>query len=167
MTHAEKAEQYVADVIAGRVLACKWVRLACRRHHADRARESDPAWPYRFDAEQGSRICRFAELLPHVKGEWALPDEKTRKPQRIRLEPWQCFILCSLFLVRYLDTPVYAMAIAVLIGGLLAGFIGWLLGVISLRLRDDIASEPNNREANQRTAPAVENGLFLVPKVIE
>ncbi len=36
-----------------------------------------------------------------------------------------------------------------------------------LRLREDIASEPNNREANQRTAPAVENGLFLVPKVIE
>jgi aspartyl-tRNA(Asn)/glutamyl-tRNA(Gln) amidotransferase subunit C len=38
---------------------------------------------------------------------------------------------------------------------------------ISLRLREDVASEPNNREANQRTAPAVENGLFLVPKVIE
>jgi aspartyl-tRNA(Asn)/glutamyl-tRNA(Gln) amidotransferase subunit C len=38
---------------------------------------------------------------------------------------------------------------------------------MSLRLRDDIASEPNNLEANQRTAPAVENGLFLVPKVIE
>lgn len=38
---------------------------------------------------------------------------------------------------------------------------------MALRLRDDIASEPNNRDANQRTAPAVENGLFLVPKVIE
>jgi aspartyl-tRNA(Asn)/glutamyl-tRNA(Gln) amidotransferase subunit C len=38
---------------------------------------------------------------------------------------------------------------------------------MSLRLRDDIASEPNNRDANQQTAPAVENGLFLVPKVIE
>jgi aspartyl-tRNA(Asn)/glutamyl-tRNA(Gln) amidotransferase subunit C len=38
---------------------------------------------------------------------------------------------------------------------------------MSLRLRDDIASEPNNRVANQQTAPAVENGLFLVPKVIE
>ena len=38
---------------------------------------------------------------------------------------------------------------------------------MSLRLRDDVASEPNNREANQQTAPAVENGLFLVPKVIE
>ena len=38
---------------------------------------------------------------------------------------------------------------------------------ITLRLRDDIASEPNQREANQQSAPAVENGLFLVPKVIE
>lgn len=38
---------------------------------------------------------------------------------------------------------------------------------ISLRLRDDVISEPNNREANQRSAPAVEKGYFLVPKVIE
>jgi aspartyl-tRNA(Asn)/glutamyl-tRNA(Gln) amidotransferase subunit C len=38
---------------------------------------------------------------------------------------------------------------------------------IALRLRDDVVSEPNQREANQRSAPAVERGLFLVPKVIE
>jgi aspartyl-tRNA(Asn)/glutamyl-tRNA(Gln) amidotransferase subunit C len=38
---------------------------------------------------------------------------------------------------------------------------------ITLRLREDRVSEPNNREANQRNAPAVEHGLFLVPKVIE
>jgi aspartyl-tRNA(Asn)/glutamyl-tRNA(Gln) amidotransferase subunit C len=38
---------------------------------------------------------------------------------------------------------------------------------IALRLREDVVSEPNNREANQQSAPAVERGLFLVPKVIE
>ena len=38
---------------------------------------------------------------------------------------------------------------------------------VALRLREDVASEPNQREANQRSAPAVERGLFLVPKVIE
>ena len=38
---------------------------------------------------------------------------------------------------------------------------------VQLRLRDDVASEPNAREANQQSAPAVERGLFLVPKVIE
>ena len=38
---------------------------------------------------------------------------------------------------------------------------------VALRLREDVVSEPNRREANQQSAPAVENGLFLVPKVIE
>ena len=38
---------------------------------------------------------------------------------------------------------------------------------IALRLREDLASEPNNREANQRSAPAVEQGLFVVTRVIE
>jgi aspartyl-tRNA(Asn)/glutamyl-tRNA(Gln) amidotransferase subunit C len=38
---------------------------------------------------------------------------------------------------------------------------------VALRLREDVASEPDRREENQRSAPAVERGLFLVPKVIE
>lgn len=38
---------------------------------------------------------------------------------------------------------------------------------VTLRLAEDAVTEPDNREANQRSAPAVENGLFLVPKVIE
>ena len=42
-----------------------------------------------------------------------------------------------------------------------------VLGDVALRLRDDIASEPNQRDASQVSAPAIERGLFLVPKVIE
>jgi aspartyl-tRNA(Asn)/glutamyl-tRNA(Gln) amidotransferase subunit C len=42
-----------------------------------------------------------------------------------------------------------------------------LMQLQTLRLRDDVASEPNHRETNQRSAPAVKRGLFLVPKVIE
>ncbi len=38
---------------------------------------------------------------------------------------------------------------------------------VSLRLREDLVSETNQREPNQRSAPHVEDGLFLVPKVIE
>jgi aspartyl-tRNA(Asn)/glutamyl-tRNA(Gln) amidotransferase subunit C len=37
----------------------------------------------------------------------------------------------------------------------------------ALRLRDDVVTEADQREANQASAPAVEDGLFLVPKVIE
>jgi aspartyl-tRNA(Asn)/glutamyl-tRNA(Gln) amidotransferase subunit C len=38
---------------------------------------------------------------------------------------------------------------------------------VALRLREDAASRDIDRAANQRSAPAVELGLFLVPKVIE
>ncbi len=38
---------------------------------------------------------------------------------------------------------------------------------VALRLRDDVVTEADDRQANQRSAPRVEDGLFLVPKVIE
>ena len=38
---------------------------------------------------------------------------------------------------------------------------------VELRLRDDVVSEGDQRTLNQRSAPAVDDGLFLVPKVIE
>lgn len=38
---------------------------------------------------------------------------------------------------------------------------------LSLRLREDEVSEPNQREHLQSGAPRVEAGLYLVPKVID
>jgi aspartyl-tRNA(Asn)/glutamyl-tRNA(Gln) amidotransferase subunit C len=41
------------------------------------------------------------------------------------------------------------------------------LGAVALRLRDDEVTETDGRERNQHSAPLVEEGLYLVPKVIE
>ena len=38
---------------------------------------------------------------------------------------------------------------------------------VPLRLRDDRVTEGDGRAANQASAPAVRDGLFLVPKVLE
>ncbi|WP_028102364.1 Asp-tRNA(Asn)/Glu-tRNA(Gln) amidotransferase subunit GatC [Pseudoduganella violaceinigra] len=38
---------------------------------------------------------------------------------------------------------------------------------VALRLREDAATEPNRREEYQQVAPKTEDGLYLVPKVIE
>jgi aspartyl-tRNA(Asn)/glutamyl-tRNA(Gln) amidotransferase subunit C len=38
---------------------------------------------------------------------------------------------------------------------------------VALRLREDVVSETVQRDAYQRVAPAVQDGLYLVPKVIE
>jgi aspartyl-tRNA(Asn)/glutamyl-tRNA(Gln) amidotransferase subunit C len=37
----------------------------------------------------------------------------------------------------------------------------------SLRLREDVVTETDQRDAFQKIAPATEAGLYLVPKVIE
>jgi aspartyl-tRNA(Asn)/glutamyl-tRNA(Gln) amidotransferase subunit C len=36
-----------------------------------------------------------------------------------------------------------------------------------LRLREDVVTEGDEREANQAHAPSVEDGLYLVPRVVE
>lgn len=38
---------------------------------------------------------------------------------------------------------------------------------VTLRLREDVVTESNHREAYQACAPATRDGLYLVPKVLE
>ncbi|MBS0309521.1 MAG: Asp-tRNA(Asn)/Glu-tRNA(Gln) amidotransferase subunit GatC [Proteobacteria bacterium] len=38
---------------------------------------------------------------------------------------------------------------------------------LALRLRDDAVTEPDRRDDYQQAAPATQDGLYLVPKVIE
>ncbi|NRF69180.1 Asp-tRNA(Asn)/Glu-tRNA(Gln) amidotransferase subunit GatC [Aquincola sp. S2] len=38
---------------------------------------------------------------------------------------------------------------------------------VALRLREDVVTETDERAVNQCSAPVVEDGLFLVPRVIE
>jgi phage terminase large subunit-like protein len=90
-------ERYARDVIAGRVPACKWTRLACERHVEDKRRSRTKEFPYRFDAERAERVCRFFALLPHIKGRWARKNPKRPDAHRIKPEPFQIFILMSLF----------------------------------------------------------------------
>jgi phage terminase large subunit-like protein len=80
---------YANDVVNGVISACKWTILACRRQLEDLERQETPDFPYRYEARRGSRVCRFIELLVHIKGKWA------GKP--IRLEAWQIFIVMTVF----------------------------------------------------------------------
>lgn len=89
--YVQAADDYARDVMAGRILACRYVRLACERHLDGRDREMNSDYPYRLDVAAATKVCRFVELMPHVKGLWA------RNRELIRLEPWQCFILVNVF----------------------------------------------------------------------
>ncbi len=78
---------YAEDVVADRVLSGKLVRLACERHlrDLDHCRERG----LKFEDNAAMYAIKFFGYLTHTKGEWA--------GQSLVLEPWQEFIIGSLF----------------------------------------------------------------------
>lgn len=94
LTHARDyaaiGDRYAKDVVGGKIVACRYVRLACARHLNDLARaKKNPNWGYRFDRWHADDVCDFIEKLPHVEGVWDTPT--------ITLEPAQIFILTTVF----------------------------------------------------------------------
>lgn len=89
-TYVETALRYAEQVISGEILACKWVKAACQRQLDDlKTAGQDESSPFEFDVDEAEYVCRFIELLPHVKGKWV--------GEKIHLEPWQIFILTTIF----------------------------------------------------------------------
>ena len=97
-TFAERALAYATRVVNGEEVAGKFERLACQRFLRDLERVGSEGFPYRFDEAAGSRCCRFLELLPHIKGQWARPDYIDGRLQyaKLRLEDWQVFIVINI-----------------------------------------------------------------------
>nr|WP_311528689.1 terminase TerL endonuclease subunit [uncultured Ralstonia sp.] len=97
--YATVARRYAEAVVAGEISACRWVQRACRRQLDDLARFTGKASPYRFNPKltdkegrsfhPADNLCAFIERLPHVKGPLA--------GEPISLEPWQVFILSTVF----------------------------------------------------------------------
>ena len=84
MDHVDKANGYIDGVLSGEIPACKYVKLACKRHLK---MITNPL--YVFDRDAANAPCEFIELLPHTKGVWA------QRRELIRLEPWQCLLLTA------------------------------------------------------------------------
>lgn len=80
--------EYAHGVDAGRIVACKKVKLACRRFLRDLERAKDPAYPWRFDEQKAARPVDFIErFLTPTKGDY----------DKMTLMPWQCFVECNLY----------------------------------------------------------------------
>ena len=96
--HLVAAQTYAQRVVAGEIQTCKWTRLAIDRQIEDLARPAAANWPWVFDLDRATRVCDFLELLPHIKGKWA------RGGSLLVLDPWQCFIVTTVFGWVHKDT---------------------------------------------------------------
>jgi phage terminase large subunit-like protein len=81
------ADVYCRDVISGKIVASRLVRLACKRHLRDL--ETGKQRGLYFDSEAGQHAVEFFSFLKHSKGEWA--------GQSFELSPWEIFIVYVLF----------------------------------------------------------------------
>lgn len=80
---------YARDVVEGRVVAGKWVKLACERHLRDL--EDGPSRGLWFDGAAADRVVRyFAVKTRHTQG-----SDFAGNP--ILLLPWQVFMVGSIF----------------------------------------------------------------------
>lgn len=95
--YAADAYDYASKVVAGIIPACKWIKLACQRHIDDLKKQESEDFPYYFDPVSAGNACFFTELLPHTKGKWAVKKRGDALSNLITWEPWQRFIICSIF----------------------------------------------------------------------
>jgi phage terminase large subunit-like protein len=107
-SYLDRARAYAERVVGGQEAAGKFERLACRRFLGDLGRQGTEAFPYIFDDAAGKRACRFIELLPHIKGEWAKPVYGDGKLSyaKLKLEDWQVFIVVNIFGWRHMATQL-------------------------------------------------------------
>ncbi|GAB4533085.1 MAG: terminase large subunit [Amphiplicatus sp.] len=89
--YGRAARAYAEAIADAPSLACRWARLAARRHLDDLAAAERGEGPWTFDDLRAFRACAFLEALPHVKGTWAARREK------LTLAPWQVFVTASIF----------------------------------------------------------------------
>lgn len=81
------AEQYVKDVLGGKIVAGRLVRLACERYRRDK--KNAKSMGLKFDRARAQHAIDFFQFCKHSKGEWA--------GQVFELSPWQQFIVWNLF----------------------------------------------------------------------
>lgn len=78
---------YASAVLDGSIPACKWVRLACKRHVTDLAEaHSCGLW---WDQSAADHALEFFTFLRHSKGRW--------NDSAFELAGWQAFIVASIF----------------------------------------------------------------------
>jgi phage terminase large subunit-like protein len=80
------ATKYAEDIVAGKAVGCKWVRLACKRYLDDL---SNKGFPYYLDKTAVLKVCYFLEKQKHLKGPQA--------GQYFDMSPWQVFVLVNIF----------------------------------------------------------------------
>lgn len=75
---------YAEDVVSGKITACSYVQMACKRYLSWFDRND-----IEFRTDKVDRVVNFISKLKHCTGSF--------KGKTFKLEPWQFFVICGIF----------------------------------------------------------------------
>ena len=81
--------KYIDNVLRGKIPVCKKAKQAVQRHVDDMKRAESGSFPYVFDHNKAQKAILFFSQLVHTKGKLA--------GEKLKCEPWQQFIIASLY----------------------------------------------------------------------
>lgn len=87
--------QYAEDATSGKIVVSRKIRQACERHLRDLKRQGEDGFPYLFDEEKALRPINFIQ-------KFCRPSQGNFK--RLELQPWQHFVIGSLYGWVHKDT---------------------------------------------------------------
>ena len=91
MSEKQPYYQYALDVVEEKVVANRYVKMACRRF-LDMLDDEQ----YYYDEKKVKKVIKFVESLELSTGHFA--------GKKFKLEPWQKFIVCGLYGLYYKET---------------------------------------------------------------
>lgn len=91
-----RAYQYIADIYEGKILACKWARLAVERQVRDLERQGTEEFPYIFVEEDAQHVLDVFDTFKYTKGKW--------RGKPFEIMDWQAFIVTTVYGWRHMTT---------------------------------------------------------------
>lgn len=85
MISSDSVTKYAQDVVNKKIIACRYVQLACQRHLDDLEKD----WQYTFKPELAERFFKFCTYLKHYKGAF--------QGKSFELMDWQKFVFGSIY----------------------------------------------------------------------
>ncbi len=79
--HCARGHQYAEDIVAGKIIACKYIKAACAKYLWE---VDDTSKSWIFDKDAAEKFLRAVQKFDHVIGHWPT--------KNIVYEPWQCWV---------------------------------------------------------------------------
>jgi phage terminase large subunit-like protein len=156
--YSQIALEYCQDILSEKILSCRNIKLACKRHLDDLEKSKSSDYLYRYDSQLANRRCSFSEKMVHVKGKWA--------GKKLKLEPHQVFFECAIWgwVKKKNNKRRFSLALLLIPRKNGKSIVGAISGLYGLVADDEMGSEVYSGANTEKQALEVFRPAWMMAK---